>query len=54
MGLFSSLIGTAVKVATAPVAVAKDVVDVAMGETPKNTEKHVKSIEKDIDKLTGL
>ena len=54
MGLFSSLLGGVVKVATTPIAVVADVVDVAKGKEPKNTKKHVKSIEKDIDETLGL
>lgn len=60
MGLFDGLgkvLETTIKVATTPIAMTKDVVDIAMGEEPNNTSKHLKSTEKSaiqaMDKLTG-
>lgn len=46
MGLLSSLI----KVVATPIAIVADVVDVAQGKEPKNTEKVVNSI---VDELDG-
>ena len=61
MGLFGFLgeiSEAAVKVAFSPLAIAKDSVDLLLGEEPKNTEKLISSIgeniESGIDKLTGL
>jgi len=57
MGFFSSLVGAVVKVAVTPVAVVKDVVNVATGETPDATKKTVQSAVEDIedalDEMTG-
>jgi hypothetical protein len=60
MGLFGfigEITTAAVKVAITPIAVVKDVVDVATGIEAENTTKLVESIgdniEKGIDKLTG-
>ena len=44
MGFFSSIIKAGVEVATTPISVAKDVVDVATGKKPENTKKQVKKI----------
>lgn len=46
MGLFSTLI----KVVATPVAIVADVVEVAQGKEPKNTDKVVNSI---VDELDG-
>lgn len=43
MGFFGKMIGAAVKVAVTPVAVVKDVVDVAQGDTPNNTANLIDS-----------
>lgn len=60
MGLFgfiSEAACVAIKVAATPIVVAKDVIDIAVGEEPTATEKHIKSIEsnleKSVDELTG-
>lgn len=49
MGFFSSIVGAVVKVAVAPVAVVKDVVNVATGEEPNATKKVVKSAVEDLE-----
>jgi hypothetical protein len=49
MGFFSNLVSAAVKVAITPVAVVKDVVDVATSEDPNNTKKLLKSAGRDIE-----
>lgn len=57
MGFFSNVISSAVKVALTPVAVVKDVADVAIGQEPENTKDLLKSAEEDfedaIDDATG-
>ena len=45
MGLFSALI----KVVATPVTIVADVVEVAQGKEPKNTEKVVDSIINELD-----
>lgn len=49
MGFFSNLVSAAVKVAITPVAVIKDVVDVATGEDPENTKKLLKAAARDVE-----
>lgn len=48
MGFFGKMIGAAVKVAVTPVAVVKDVVDVAQGDTPNNTSNLIDSAIDDV------
>jgi hypothetical protein len=50
MGFFSELISATVKTALTPIAVVKDVVDVATGKDAENTKKQLKSAGKDFDK----
>lgn len=49
MGFFSSIISSAVKVAITPVAIVKDVVNVAIGEEPDTTKEILKSAGKDAE-----
>lgn len=49
MGLFSDLIGAAVKVAVTPVAVVKDVVNVATGQEADSTKSLLESVGKDLE-----
>ena len=49
MGFFSELVSGVVKVAISPVAVVKDVVDVASGKEANNTKKILKSASKDFE-----
>lgn len=44
MGFLSNLVSATVKVALTPVAVVKDVVDVASGNEPNNTGKLIESV----------
>lgn len=60
MGMFdliSDLTSATVKVAMTPIAVVKDVVNVATGEEPEATKELLKSAGKDLgdagDRLTG-
>ena len=57
MGFFSNLVSSVVKVAITPVAVAKDIVDVATGEEPENTKDLLESAGDDfidaLDDATG-
>jgi len=57
MGLISDLISATVKVAITPVAVVKDVVNVATGNEPDETKKLLESAGDDIksatDHMTG-
>ena len=59
MGLFglTSLLSSAVKVALTPVAVVKDVVNVAVGEEPNATKENLESAVRDaedaLDEATG-
>lgn len=48
MGFFSGLIGAAVKVAITPVAIVKDVVNVATGEDPNATKSLLESAGDDV------
>lgn len=48
MGFFSGLIGAAVKVAITPIAVVKDVVNVATGEEPNATKSLLDSAGDDV------
>lgn len=48
MGFFSGLIGAAVKVAITPIAVVKDVVNVATGEDPNATKSLLDSAGDDV------
>lgn len=49
MGFLSKLVQAAVSTALTPIPVVKDIVDVALGETPKNTEKHLENISEEIE-----
>lgn len=49
MGFFSELISATVKTVLTPVAIIRDVVDVAKGEEPQNTKDLLKSAGKDFD-----
>jgi hypothetical protein len=49
MGFFDSIIGAAVKTVITPVAIIKDVVNVATGEEADSTKNHVESITDDIE-----
>lgn len=49
MGFFGSMLSAAVKTLTIPVAVVKDVVNVAADEEPSATERLVDSIVDDVD-----
>jgi hypothetical protein len=49
MGFLTNMFSSVVKVAITPVAVVKDVVDVATGDDPKNTKKLLKSAVKDAE-----
>lgn len=48
MGFFSGLIGAAVKVTITPIAVVKDVVNVATGEEPNATKSLLDSAGDDV------
>ena len=50
MGFLSNLISATVKTAITPVAVIKDVVDVATGGEAENTKKLLKSAAKDAER----
>lgn len=50
MGFFSEIISATVKTALTPIAVVKDVVDVATGKEAENTKDLLKSAGKDFDK----
>lgn len=52
MGFFSNLLSATVKVALAPVAVAKDVVNVATGEEADSTKKLLQSAGDDVEEAT--
>ncbi len=47
MGFLTNLISATVKTVLTPVAIAKDVVDVATGSEPENTKKLLESAAKD-------
>lgn len=57
MGFFSNIISATVKVAITPLAVVKDVVNVAVGEEADSTKKLLESAGRDaertIDEATG-
>lgn len=57
MGFFSDIISASVKVVLTPVAVVKDVYNVATGEEPDTTKELLKSAGEDvsdaIDEITG-
>lgn len=48
MAFFGNLVSGIVKVALSPIAIAKDVVDVAIGEEPENTKKLLSSAGDDV------
>lgn len=50
MGFLTNLISATVKTALTPVAIVKDVVDVATGNEPENTKKLLKSAAKDVER----
>jgi len=50
MGFLTNLISATVKTALTPVAIVKDVVDVATGNEPESTKKLLKSAAKDAGK----
>jgi len=50
MGFLTNLISATVKTVITPVAVVKDVVDVAMGNEPENTKELLKSAAKDAER----
>lgn len=54
MGFFSNIISATVKVAITPLAVVKDVVNVAVGEEPNSTKKLLESAGKDAEKAFDL
>ena len=49
MGFFANIISATVKVACTPVAIVKDVVDVASGEEAENTKKLLESAGEDAE-----
>ena len=49
MGFFDNIVSAAVKTVITPVAVVKDVVNVAVGEEADSTKKHIESITDDIE-----
>lgn len=50
MGFLTNLISAMVKIAITPVAITKDVVDVARGNEPENTKNLLKSASKDTNR----
>lgn len=48
MGFFSDIVSATVKVALTPVAVVKDVVNVATGEEPDTTKNLIESVGEDL------
>ena len=50
MGFLGNIISATVKTALTPVAVVKDVVDVATGKEAENTKKLLKSAAKDAER----
>lgn len=55
MGLFSSIVGAAVKVVSTPAAVIHDVVSTAVtGETPTATQDLIESATDDIEDILGF
>ena len=51
MGFFSNIISATVKVALTPVAIVKDVVNVATGEEANTTKDLIKSAGEDAEKV---
>ena len=51
MGLLVNLISATVKTALTPVAIVKDLADVATGNDPENTKNLLKSAAKDAEKV---
>lgn len=51
MGFFGSLIGIAVNVVLTPVAIVKDVVNIATDETPNATSNHIDNITDGIEDI---
>jgi len=49
MGFLDNIISSAVKTVITPIAIVKDVVNVATGEEANATKKHVKSITEDVE-----
>lgn len=49
MGFFDSLASGLVKTVCTPIAIAKDVVDVTMGNNPDNTKKLIESALEDFE-----
>jgi hypothetical protein len=54
MGFLSSLTSALVKTAITPIAIAKDVLDVATGNEANNTKKHIEDIGNDIEDGLGF
>jgi len=55
MGFLGNAFSSLVKVVTTPVAVVKDVVNIAIGEEPNATKDHIDSAVKDVsDSLDDL
>jgi hypothetical protein len=52
MGFFSNLISATVKTAITPVAIVKDVVNVAIGEEADETKKLIESAGDDVKEAT--
>lgn len=52
MGFFSNIVSATVKVALTPVAVVKDVANIATGETPDATKELLESASDDVGKAT--
>ena len=50
MGFLTNLISATVKTALTPVAIVKDVIDVATGEDAENTKRLLKSATKDAER----
>ncbi len=54
MGFFGSLIGTAINVVLTPVAVVKDVVNIATDQTPNTTSNHIDTITDGIEDIFDI
>lgn len=52
MGFLTNLISATVKTVITPVAIVKDVVDVATGTEPQNTKNLLNSATKDVEQAT--
>lgn len=52
MGFFSSLVSTSVKTILSPLAVAKDAMDVVIGNEPTATKELMESTVRDVKKAT--